>query len=228
MASPIIKTLRLSAPMKVEYEVAYSTTKEKRKFVEDVKRVIRSSLEYKDYIRYLRENMDMDQCAFFSNVKAVKGARVSIEIHHEPFTLDDIVRVIINKTLDEGKPLNDLDIADQVMELHYRDMVGLVPLSKTIHEVIHPKKGKRGRDLDEVNPKIYSPLGLCYGNYKNFIEEYENYFEDDILDRLEKKIEMTKNPNPEMFNALQVQYEYLDVDGVELPKKLMEEVQNVA
>lgn len=203
--SSIIKTLKLEAPKVMEYEPIYETEKDKRKFIEQVKRSIRSSKEYKDYIRFLKDNMDMDKCAFFSNIKHTRENKIGIEIHHEPFTLDDIVRIVITKQLEEGKPLNDLDIADEVMELHYNDEVGLVPLSKTIHDVIHADTNK-----------LFVPLTLCYGNYKKFVEDYQDYIEDDILTRLEKKIELTKNIKDDSFSALDIKFEYLDVDGIDL------------
>ena len=215
----LIDVLKMEAPRTMEYDVTYDTEKDKRKFIERTKRVIRTSQEYKDYMRFLRENMDMNKCAFFSGIKHTRENKVQVEIHHEPFTLDDIVRTVIAKQLDEGKPLNDLDIADEVMELHYNDMVGLVPLSKTIHEVIHS-------DTD----KLFIPISLCYGNYKKFIEEYQDYLEkeDDILARLEKKIELTKGIRDDSFNALEVQFQYLDVDGVELPEKIQVSQENAA
>ena len=215
--SALIQTLKLEAPKEMEYEVKYDTEKDKRKFIEQTKRIIRSSKEYKDYIRFLKENMDMNRCAFCSNVRHTRENKIQIEIHHEPFTLDDIVRIVIERQLDEGKPLNSLDIADEVMELHYNDEVGLVPLSATIHEVIHSE-----------NQKISIPLNLCYGNYKKFVEDYQDYIEDDLLTKLEKKIEKTKSLKEEDFNALMIQFQYLDVDNVSLPEKMEEENENAA
>ena len=56
--SNLISTLKLEKPKIVEYEARYETDKDKRKFIERTKRIVRSSKEYKDYIRYLKENMD--------------------------------------------------------------------------------------------------------------------------------------------------------------------------
>lgn len=216
--SKLIDVLKIEAPHTMEYEVAYDTEKDKRKFIERVKRVIRSSKEYKDYIRFLKENMDMNKCAFFPKIKHTKENKVQIEIHHEPFTLDDIVRIVISKQQEEGKPLNDLDIADEVMELHYKNMVGLVPLSTTIHQVVH----------SDTN-KLFIPLNLCYGDYKRFYEEYQDFIkDDDILSKLEKKIKQTKELTEDSFNALIVQFQYLDVDGIELPERIEIEQQQIA
>ena len=215
--SNLISTLRLEKPKIVEYEARYETDKDKRKFIERTKRIVRSSKEYKDYIRYLKENMDMDRCVFFKKVKHTSDNAIKIEVHHEPFTLDDIVRTVINKQLAEGRKLNDLDVANEVMELHYNDMVGLVPLSETIHELVH----------SDTN-KVFVPLNMVYGNFNKFFELYQNYMEDDILTRLEFKIDQTKNMTEDAFDALAVEYEYLEVDGVDLPEKVEMTAEGVA
>lgn len=215
--SNLISTLRLEKPKIVEYEAKYDTDKDKRKFIERTKRIVRSSKEYKDYIRYLKENMDMDRCVFFKKVKHTSDNAIKIEVHHEPFTLDDIVRTVINKQLAEGRKLNDLDVANEVMELHYNDMVGLVPLSETIHELVH----------SDTN-KVFVPLNMVYGNFNKFFELYQDYMEDDILTRLEVKIDQTKNMTEDAFDALAVEYEYLEVDGVNLPEKVEMTAEGVA
>ena len=215
--SNLISTLRLEKPKIVEYEAKYDTDKDKRKFIERTKRIVRSSKEYKDYIRYLKENMDMDRCVFFKKVKHTSDNAIKIEVHHEPFTLDDIVRTVINKQLAEGRKLNDLDVANEVMELHYNDMVGLVPLSETIHELVH----------SDTN-KVFVPLNMVYGNFNKFFELYQDYMEDDILTRLEFKIDQTKNMTEDAFDALAVEYEYLEVDGVDLPEKVEMTTEGVA
>lgn len=215
--SNLISTLRLEKPKIVEYEARYETDKDKRKFIERTKRIVRSSKEYKDYIRYLKENMDMDRCVFFKKIKHTSDNAIKIEVHHEPFTLDDIVRTVINKQLAEGRKLNDLDVANEVMELHYNDMVGLVPLSETIHELVH----------SDTN-KVFVPLNMVYGNFNKFFELYQDYMEDDILTRLEVKIDQTKNMTEDAFDALAVEYEYLEVDGVDLPEKVEITAEGVA
>ena len=55
--SNLISTLKLEKPRTVEYEAKYETDKDKRKFVERTKRIIRSSKEYKDYIKYLKYSL---------------------------------------------------------------------------------------------------------------------------------------------------------------------------
>ena len=66
--SNFIKKLKKAKPERLEYYVNLDDNKRKRKFIERVKRLIRGSMEYRDYIQFLRENVDMDSCAFFNFV----------------------------------------------------------------------------------------------------------------------------------------------------------------
>ena len=211
MANDKIKHLTLDKPEEMEYFVDISKDKQRHRFVDRIEKIIRSSMEYRDYISFLKENVGLDSCVFFNKVTSGgpnKHSRISIEMHHEPFTLYDIVDVVVTKYQEEGKPLNDLDIADEVMELHYNNMVGLVPLSKTMHQVIHN------------STKLIVPLNMVYGNYSEFLKEYENYVPDYLYDKLEQKLTMTENLTPESFDAITKEFTYLDIDGVEPVSKM--------
>ena len=201
-------------PEDMEYSVILNTEKDKEKFIKRIENVVRSSMEYRDYVAYLKEYVNMNHCTFFNNVENGQGSRVRIEIHHEPLTLFDIVKTVVNKHLDEAIPLNDLYIADEVMELHYMNKVGLIPLSKSLHQIIHNSN------------EIIIPLTLVYGDYKAFIEEYNDYLDEVVLDKLENKINDTKAFTSEMANKLTPTYVYVSVDGYELPQKV--EIQSKA
>lgn len=209
--SEFVKNIKLKTPSTMEYYVNISNDKDRHKFVSSVEKIIRGSLEYRDYIQFLKEHIGLDSCVFFQNVtngpNAKKG-RISIEMHHEPFTLYDIVNTIVTKYLDEGLPINDLMIADEVLKLHYENKVGLVPLSKTAHQVIHN------------STKLVVPLNMCYGNYSMFLEEYEPYIDESIYEKLEKKMDMTKNLTPESFDAIMKEFTYITVDGFDEVEKM--------
>lgn len=199
------------APEDMEYTVQLNTDKDKIKFIKRIEQLVRSSMEYRDYIAYLKEYVDMKHCAFFNNVENEQGSKVRIEIHHEPLTLFDIVKTVINKFIEESIPLNDLYIADEVIELHYTNKVGLIPLSKSVHQIVHNSN------------EILIPLNLIYGEYRDFLEEYNDYLDEDILDKIEMKINQTRSFTEEMVNKLTPSYVYLEVDGYSLPKKIESE-----
>lgn len=193
----------------MEYSVSLRTEKDRNKFIKRIESLIRSSKEYKDYIRFLKEHMDLNSCVFFQAVSPEENKRFRVELHHEPFTLYDYVSVVLDKFIDEGLPLNDLLIADEVMELHYNNQVGLVPLSKTIHRLVHE------------SVKVMVPLNMVYGNYDEFLDKYKKYIPDYLYDKLEDKLRKTSQLTPESFDALTQEFRYVEVEGVGTPEKLL-------
>lgn len=198
------KTTKITGMSKFEYRVHLDSFKKRDKYVKKIERLIRSSMEYRDLIFFLKENLDFNKCAFFTHIENANGIKSRIEIHHEPFTLYDIVDTVVTKFEEEGMPLNDMYIADEAMELHYRNMVGLIPVSKTIHEMIHSS-------LKTGSEKIFIPMNLVYGNFREFIKEYGEYIDDSVYERYKYKIDKTKELTPESFKAILTEFEYLDV-----------------
>lgn len=205
-----IKYVNIGKQAPMTYYVNLSTDKDKFKFINRLEKMVRHSLEYKDYINYLKENVELNKCIFFQKVTNFGGKKrkVSIEMHHEPFTLYDIVLVVLNKDIESGKEINDLDIADEVMRLHYEDKVGLVPLSKTAHQIIHNSR------------KLMIPLTMVYGNYAQFIEEYSDFIPEDMYTKLEKKVSATKNLTEKDFEAITKEFKYLQIEGVDDVEKV--------
>lgn len=209
----IIKTLKMSKPEKFNYVTPYETTKDRRAFINAVKKIVRGSKEYKDYISFLREFLDMDQCAFFGKIGA-GTQRVKIEVHHEPFTLEDYTTIVIRKQLDEGIELDDLEVAKEVMRLHYQNMVGLIPLSKTIHQVVHSDAHK-----------VIVPTYMVYGNFYKFFDEYYDYIvkDESLMQRFETKLQLTEELTESSFDVLHPKFEYIEVEGVQLPTYKIED-----
>lgn len=201
-----------------EYVLTFKTNKEKDRIIKRIERQIRMSIEYRDYIKFLKDYVNMNACAFFKNVSndGAENKRIKIEVHHEPFTLRDYVEVVLNKYIDLGMPLNELYIADEVMQIHYENQVGLIPLSRTMHQVMHKSN------------KIKIPLYMLYGDYMAFMRGYEDYLTDEMIEKLERKINETNAIKEDSFSPLEKKYTYLEIDGVELPKLIGEEESEAA
>lgn len=173
--------------------------KTRSKFIKSVEKIIRSSLEYREFISYLRAELGMNFCMFFNNVSRDDIKNIGIEIHHIPFSLFDIVNIVLRKYETEELTIDPLVIADEVMRLHYEGKVGLVPLSITVHELYH-----RG---DLFIPLQYVDKGfiLFYQEYKDYMKEYE-----EMLKRL---IVMSRNFNLNENTILKKHLIYLDPEG---------------
>lgn len=159
--------------------------KSRVKFVKKVERIVRNSLEYRELIAYLHSGLGMNYCQFFNNVSKDLSPKVGIEIHHIPFSLFDIVSIILKKYEKEEIPIDPLAIAEEVLVYHYKGMVGLVPLSTTVHQLYH-----RG---DIFIPLQYVDRGffLFFKEFKDYMEGYEDMLRSLIT--LSKNYDMTKN-----------------------------------
>ena len=150
----IINIAKYKDIQKVSRDIIINTEKDRVKLVKHIEAIIRDSLEYKDYINYLKDFMNKD--SFFAKVEQLAYNKVKIQIHHAPLTLFDLVSIVMQKHQDEYDSTNIYDIADEVMKLHYQCRVGLLPLSVTTHKLVHlgkvfiPVQMIRGEDRKSV------------------------------------------------------------------------------
>ena len=163
------------------------------KLIKRIERIIRSSIEYKEYIKFLKEELDLNYCSFFSNVN---WDDVTIEMHHSLFTLYDITVTV-------------WDVADEVMLIHYSNIIALTPLSTTVHELVH-------------TGDVFVPLQMQYGDWITFWNEYKNYMTSDQTNHMKNILkssnECLKDYN--VYGILERKYTYIECDGFTLPKKI--------
>lgn len=195
-----------------EYHLTIDSTKKRVKIVKKMENIVRQSMEQKDLMAYLREYLDFKACAIYQHISKENNPKIRVEIHHGPFTLYDICDVVLQKWIDSGMPLNLLYMASEVVELHYKNMVGLVPLSKSVHE-----------SVTNHSDKIIIPLYMFHGDYKKFIKDYADYISDDLIDKYERAIEDTKKVTKETFDAWNSDFTYLEY-GQKIPEHIEIEV----
>ena len=183
----------------------YNTPRDREKYIKTVEQIIRKSSPYKDYMSFLRNNLDYNRCLILKNIRNTSGKHYRIEIHHEPFTLFDIVETVINRRLALEEPITTLPVSDEVMSLHYEGKVGLVPLTVTMHELVH-------------NGRIFIPLQFIYQDYAGFFREYEKYFNETTKDKLEAKVNLSLHTEDIVSDALDIEFVYTNVDGFQFPK----------
>jgi len=163
----------------------FDDEKKLKRYIKSVESIVRSSTEYRNYIHYLKDEQDLTACKFLNNVdsKDIKG--VSIEFHHYPFNLYEITDTILKKQTDfYAHPTNTFELANEVMRIHYENMVGLVPLTKTVHELAH-------------SGEVFINLNMVYGNVKKFIEDYNEYISQELFSALDVLTDLSEK------NALQ-------------------------
>ena len=189
------------------YDFDLNDEKSFKKYIQTLEKTVRSSFEYKSLIQYLREYMDMNQCAFYENVNNTDTTKVRIEIHHEPLSLYDICLIVYNKRVTYNEPLDEEYVAKEVMYLHYNLMVGLIPLAETVHQLVHAQY-------------LFVPTTAVLGKYKEFVDRYSPYMLPEQLETLERIEEATKTyDNDDAKTLLSKNYIYVDMSGsYKLPK----------
>lgn len=147
--------------------------KEVKKYFTSIERICRNSRCYKKLVSYLRDHVDMNKCSFYENIGNIDTYSVKIHIHHSPLTLFDIVTTIYSKRCVNGEPLSENMVAKEVMYVHYKMMTGLIPLSETVHELVH-------------NGYLFIPTNAVYGKYREFVDAYEQYMDPTLKQTLER------------------------------------------
>lgn len=148
-----------------------------KKFIKSCETMIRSSNEYKEYIGFLNKDLGITNCAILGNVSKNFA---TVEFHHYPFTLYDIVNLTVRKNIIEGKKFTSFLIAEEVLKDHFDNLICLVPLSKTVHQLVHDNK-------------IFINLNQIYGNLEGFINKFESVMDEDMITKFKKIYEMSEN-----------------------------------
>ncbi len=198
--------------------------KEYEKFVKEVEKQVRRSFEYRKFIAYLRENMQMNQCAFLKGVTNEESFNIKIEIHHYPFSLRDIVEIVIRKRGYYNESMSVQMVSKEVMQLHYKLLVGLIPLSETVHELAH-------------NSRIFVPSDKVIGRYNVFVEYYKPFCDPDqleTLERIEKYSEEKQNVilNTNILSQNKLTYniedsKYLLPEPEKITNNMIEQMKNI-
>ena len=139
-------------------ETKFLDHREMVSFVKAVERMVRSGKDYKTYLGYLKNAQGMDRCSALVNAG---DDDVTVEFHHHPFTLFQICRAVVDRQMEAG-PTTTFSAADEVVRLHFENRVGLVPLAKTVHELVHSGRFKIG-------------IRQVFGDVISFIKEYGPY-----------------------------------------------------
>lgn len=182
------------------------------KVIQYIEREVRSSFEYKKYINYLKNELDLTKCSLMPGIDCRDGA-ASLEFHHYPLNLYEIVEAIINQRisiLGEDEKVSCFDIAEQVMEEHFRGNIGVVPLTKTMHDMAH-------------NRTIIVPITKVEGNYKYFIKKYSSYIPEDIKSRVQEAEINSISEDSQLYNKSKLEKNITTFSVKYLPREERDE-----
>lgn len=159
------------------------------KIIGYIEREVRSSFEYRKYINYLKNELDLTKCSLLPGIDCSNGA-ASLEFHHYPMNLYEICETIgkqMIESLSEDEKISCFEISEKVMEEHYKGTIGLIPLTKTLHDMAH-------------NKTIIVPISKVHGNYKEFLKKYNSYIDQDIKDRIQEAEINSESDESKLYN----------------------------
>lgn len=198
------KIIRLeNVPYYDEKEYDLFDEKDFNKFIKDVERRVRNSIEYRELIAYLKQNGGMNNCAIFKNVTAGPKSKIKIEVHHAPFTLYEIAMAVYSKRAYNDEVMTIDEVAKEVMYLHYFLIIGLIPLSDLAHKLTHEQ-------ILTIHPD------KVFGKWQEFKDLYEDFLLPETKEKLETLYSLSlediesKNKRVLRFNPTYVQ---MDLDN---------------
>ena len=173
-----------------EYEIPdYDLTDQKQfmKYLFNIEKECRKSFEYKQLMRFLKDYGGMNKDSFLENVGMDDGAH--IEIHHSPLTLFDIVNTVVAKREALGECMSVPMVAKEVLYAHYKLVIGLIPLCKTVHELVHAQY-------------LFIPSWAVLGNYKEFLRAYDKWLPFEVRSNLESLEKMSEEYDMEKITKV--------------------------
>ena len=156
----------------------FSDSTEERRFIKNVERLIRSSIEYKEWVFFVKDSLHLDICAFTGESDEETG---DIEIHHHPLTLYDIVQAVVDTYVMQDQEFCSFEIAQEVIDLHFKLKVGFVPLLGSLHKKFH-------------NGYLDIPIDVVHGDYKYILQHY--YIRDEVKEKVQKYESITLSSRP--------------------------------
>jgi len=148
--------------------------KELKRFIRQCEGMIRKSPEYRIWTNYIREILGFFSC----DLTKENHAQCNCDIHHHPVSLYAIVKSVILSYIAKSKEFCSADIVVKVLELHYENKIGFVSIIRSLHEKFH-------------NGYLQLPMQLVHGNYKLFMDAYNNYLEEEDVETIKGRLDVT-------------------------------------
>ena len=165
-----VENTELYLPFKID---SFADDQHEKRFIRSVKKLVRSSLEYKEWTNYLIDVLQLTSCI----ITGERLGEVKIEFHHHPISMENIVTAVVDKFMDEKIKFSTFDVAYEIMKLHFEMKIGVVPLVTTMHQKFH-------------NGYLTIPIDSVIGDYNYFLKNYP--VRADAMEVIHRYIKITK------------------------------------
>lgn len=165
-----IHPFRLSLRIRnFENEISY------KKFIHNCEILIRRCNEYKLWRNYIVDILQINSCM----ITHESIDQVTIDVHHHIPSLFTLVSALVNKKIEKEEDFCSFDIAQEAIELHFKNKVGYLTLLKSMHEKFH-------------NGYLTIPISFIKGDYNYFIEKYSRYLDEADLDTIQARLAVSE------------------------------------
>lgn len=147
-----------------------------KKFISNVEKTIRGSIEYKLWRNYIIDVLGINECM----VTKESISEVTIDLHHHIPSLFVFVTALVNEKIELGKDFCTYDIAQEAMELHFKNKVGYITLIKTMHEKFH-------------NGYLTIPISFVKGDFRYFLDKYSKYLDESDLEVIDSRLAINES-----------------------------------
>ena len=102
-SNPVLKLGEFNLPLK---RTDFADEKELTRFIKKCVSMVRQTIEYRDWANYIKDMMGHKICLFTQE----SADELTVEIHHHPLTLFDLVSIILNTYMANTLEFSSLDI----------------------------------------------------------------------------------------------------------------------
>ena len=152
------------------------TAEEMVRFIKKIEVLVRGSREYKAWVGHLRGDVGLNRCSFLSNLD-FSTDEIGLEMHHCPLTLYEIVEIVLNHRFARGQAVTSLSAADEVLRAHFEGHVGVVPLSRSVHKLVH------------AGTVAIHALQV-HGDWLSFVRDYSDGINEETVAKLLRFVEL--------------------------------------
>lgn len=153
-----------------ENETAY------KKFIVNCESLVRKCSEYKLWKNYIIEVLQINECM----ITHESIDQVTVDVHHHVPSLYILISALVNKKIETNEEFCSFDIANEAIELHFKNKIGYATLIKSIHEKFH-------------NGYLTIPISFVKGDYKYFLTEYSKYLDEADIDTIQSRLAINEH-----------------------------------
>jgi hypothetical protein len=146
-----------------------------KKFIKNCELLVRRSNEYSSWRNYIIEILGLNTC----HITEEHISEVTVEVHHHIPSLFSVVSGVINRKINSQESFCSFEVAMEVIQLHFENRIGYTVLIRSMHEKFH-------------NGCLAIPINLIHGNYNYFIQHYGGYLENDELEKINQRLQVTE------------------------------------